>query len=455
MGEKKKQLYNNVRILNNYVKKYKKINGAIFGFTVDGINKYDLQITGLLYNPQKKFWETKKLPFPGSIIKRRLITQEWREYLNYFYPDGIYNYKPLDKWQVYKRLIQFKELSDFLPPTDLVNKFSDITDFLLQHKNIYLKPSNGNRGIGIYNIIQYKDKVTVQSRGKDTNHIWEFDSHEELVNFLEENLKKEQYIIQKTLNLKVDNKSIDFRVGLDKDQTGNWKRNMFVARISGENSIVSNVARSEGTVKYPLEALCDLYNFSPSVAKDFEQKLKDLGAKVGRAIDDTGLHFGKLALDIAIDNESKLWIIEVNNKSPNDTIMRLLGDKDKFYQIRLTNMLYAKKLSGFEIHTNENFLNFNLKEEQDLNLNQKIESKIYISIPGKQKKFKDYINELDKVYDLSIKFIEPIKKRRIVIVKVEGVKETFYKFIEEINKGMYKNNIKGIALKDMKVLSNE
>ena len=42
-----------------------------------------------------------------------------------------------------------------------------------------------------------------------------------------------------------------------------------------------------------------------------------------------------------------IWIIEVNNKDPNHTILLDAKDRQQLYSIKRANMLYAKRLAGF------------------------------------------------------------------------------------------------------------
>jgi hypothetical protein len=69
--------------------------------------------------------------------------------------------------------------------------------------------------------------------------------------------------------------------------------------------------------------------------------------EVVQNIEQCGVHCGNLGIDIAVDNQKKMWIIEVNNLNPSPLFALDINDRPLFYQIKLMNMLYAKRLAGF------------------------------------------------------------------------------------------------------------
>lgn len=458
LGESFDNLFSNLnlRLLNNYTKYYDKIRGVIFGFCLEGIDKEKLEMTGLLYNPNDKIWEFKTLPYPAAILKRRNLNQDWREYFAIFYKNKLYNYKPLNKWDVYERLNQFDNISELLPPTYLYNSNTDIAKALDKYEDIYVKPIHGNRGLGIYNIKKSGNNYQVKTRERKGNIDWEFSNFKELNSFLEEKLTIGDYIIQKALDLQIDNRSVDFRVGLDKNQNGEWKNNIYVTRVSGDNSIVSNVASSNGYVSYPYDALKQLYKMEDELAKEYEQKLVEIALNIAKSLELTGLQFGKLALDICIDKNNKIWLIEINNINPNDSLMKKLGDNDMFYKIRLTNMLYAKKLSGFS--SDKDYISIYFSETLDKKEpNDLVRFNFYVSMPSKSKKvqFCNFVEQISKQYDVVGTLKKPTKKKSVQI-EIQGKYDEVKAFIKNITfNRQFASDIKGIAVKSIKNLGSE
>lgn len=347
VANKKQAVIKKLRLLNNYVKYYSKLNGVIVGFSLEDINKRSLTVEGLVYNPVDTLWETATLPLPSSILKRVQINQSWREYLHTLYGIKFFNYKTINKWTMQEMLSQFSDVKEILPPSKLYQNIEGLLKFLYEHKDIYVKPIAGNRGLGIYNILGENGSIIIRTRHDQKNVEWVFKNKNEFEAFTRKNLIKESFIMQKTLDIRVNNRTADFRVGLDKNQSGKWNINMFITRVSSDHSIVSNVASGGGHVELPLKALDHIYGMNSQDSEEMKNKLLEMALNIAEKIDKTGITLGKLALDLAIDNNRDIYLIEVNNKSPNDNIMKALDDNETFFRIKLENILYAKGLAGF------------------------------------------------------------------------------------------------------------
>src|SRR5690625_483784 len=124
-------------------------------------------------------------------------------------------------------------------------------DFINKYNDIYIKPVGGNQGQGIYNVIQSKDQIRIMTRKDGQNVVITCNSEEEVKEFAKRYLRSRKYIMQQTLDLSINNRMIDFRIGFDKNQQGEWKHNLYITRVGGDESIVSNVATSGGYVEYP------------------------------------------------------------------------------------------------------------------------------------------------------------------------------------------------------------
>ena len=351
LGKKKQSSQRRLNYLSSYVKKYSEVNGVIIGFTIEDLDKENLLMNGLVYNPLLKIWERKTLPYPNSIIKRGSIDQKNLEYLYNLYGNKMYNYKKINKWEVHERLEQFSEVEKHLPKSTLFKNEKNLLDFLKQHQNIYVKPIDGNQGIGIYNIVLNGNEILIYTRKKNENVKLRY-AVENLDEFTTSYLKSNKYIMQETLDLKVNNKTSDFRIGMDKSIDGKWHHNMYITRVGGDESIVSNVASSGGYVQIPSAALAEIYNLSDKEISIKEKELLDLAYNVAERLDQTGIKLGKLAMDIAVTKDKKVYLIEVNNTAPNDNIMKLLDDHDTIFKIRNENAKYGKFLAGFSTEDN-------------------------------------------------------------------------------------------------------
>lgn len=426
VGTRKKLLFQKLRLLNNYVRHYSKINGSVFGFTIDGLNREDLVVEGLLYNPQEQVWETRTLPYPNSIIKRGFVNQKSREYLHSLYGESFFNYKAINKWNMHQRLSQFEDVQQYLPSSELYVDVATMNDFLTEYRDIYVKPIGGNQGLGIYNCVQKENYIEINTRKNGENIVYKCNDKKELQAFASKYLTPKRYIMQKTLDLKINNRVIDFRVGLDKNQQGNWQHKMFITRVGGEESIVSNVASGGGYVDLPINVLKNIYSIKHDKAKEIEEKLLQIAYKIANRLDQTGIPLGKIALDLSIDNNSNIYLIEVNNRSPNDNLMSQLGDYDTFYDIKLQNILYAKGLAGFPDANYGKYL-FAETENKD---NHRGVYELHILIPkSSRRKLKEIVTKYCQTNNLS-SMVKRVNNR--LIFRIKGKNNNVNKLIEHL-----------------------
>lgn len=452
VGEKKQTLPSKIRLLNNYVNHYSKINGVVFGFTLGGINKKNLMIEGLIFNPVENLWENTVLPFPASILKRGFVNQDWREYLHSLYGSKFFNYKTINKWQMHNRLSVFSDIKDILPPSKLYDSVKGFLEFLHEYKNVYVKPIAGNRGLGIYNIIQNGAQIEVRTRDNHKNIELIYQNDEEFKVFAEKHITKGKFIVQKTLDIRINNRTADFRIGLDKNQNGEWETNMFITRVSGDHSIVSNVASGGGHVEQPIEALTNIYKMDFDKAKTMKSKLLTVAINIANKIDQTGIELGKLALDLSIDRNHNIYLIEVNNKSPNDNIMKALDDYETFFNIKLKNILYAKGLAGFKA---QYYYSLRLNNSTPNKSTNKSRYKITILV---SKKWHSAIQQLVEEFCSKsniVGFIEGNNQINRLVMEVEGDNEKITQLIHVIWNGLEKVKNPVISKVVINVLNKE
>ncbi|WP_167751490.1 YheC/YheD family protein [Lentibacillus salicampi] len=449
IGRYKNTVIQKLRFLDSYIQNYNQIKGVVFAFSLDSINKRNLTINGYFYNPNKDRWEEAVLPYPSSIFQRSTFNSEWREYFGALYGNKIFNYRPLNKWEVYDTLNQFPEVSEYLPPTSQYNDIKDLAEYMKQYKDIYLKPISGKKGLGIFNILKDDRKFYVKSRVDGENLEWPFENPDELLNFMHNKLEKGKYIIQKTIDIKFENKVMDFRIGMDKDQLGNWNNLMFVSRVSGENSIVSNRAISGGAIKPISEVLKNDYHMNDQQVEYYKDELVSLAESISNKLELTGYQMGKLAFDFVIDKDKKIWVIEINSRYPDDSLANKIGEKQTYYDIHHTNMLYAKKLGGFEVSANSVQLNFLNEDEQPEDSNQD-RFKIFVAIPRKDKhEYENHVFKMLQRFGITGN-VDYNEKLRKVEIDINGDSKTMEHFIESIKRGKTHSNKAVIGLKQCK-----
>jgi glutathione synthase/RimK-type ligase-like ATP-grasp enzyme len=105
---------------------------------------------------------------------------------------------------------------------------------------------------------------------------------------------------------------MDFRVLCHKNLNNHWQVTSIVARVAAEDEFVSNIARG-GRMLRPLNVLQTCLGYKKSI--EVLALMKELALKTASTIGNssTGIT-GELGIDIGLDQDGKLWIIEVNSK---------------------------------------------------------------------------------------------------------------------------------------------
>ncbi|WP_017187688.1 YheC/YheD family protein [Alkalibacillus haloalkaliphilus] len=447
-GQRMLSLKRRVRLMQGFADEYNQVNGVIFVFCYDSLNKDNLTVEGFYYEPQRKIWVYTTLPYPSMVFKRGVMNKTQREYLSSIYKNKMFNYKYFEKWDMYERLKNNKSVNSYLPLTKIYNNSQDALDLLYRYNDIYIKPIAGKQGAGIFNVyIDKQNNFVVKTTANKQTTVNKYNTNDEIISFFNSNLEPKKFIIQETIDLKFKNRVMDFRLGYDKGIDGNWNNIMFVTRVSGDNSIVSNY-KAGGKVVFPSDALKNYYNADSQQIKNLKEELLIAGNKIIEALELTSKHFGKVALDLAIDKDFKIWLIEVNLRFPDDTLENNLDESHKTYKkIKSTNLLYCKYLSGFgsNVKTMPTIINHNNKLSS-----QKNSFKVYfygeVQKVGMRKALKTLGNELG----IETKALN-LKHKRIVRADIYCDEEDLYRFIEQakdVNEQAYIKSISIISKKE-------
>ena len=331
-----------------FIEQYKEIKGAIIPFAFENIDKSERKIKGHLYEPSNHRWIPGIYPYPASLFKYAVLDDEALLFLQNEFGNKFFNAYRFNKWEMYSCLVQDTEISAHIPPTILYKKPEDIICFMDEHPCIYVKPIYGYKGIGIIKIYKNKNFISVLFKQDDNNIRADFSKIEEANLFFENNLKTEEYIVQKKLDITFEkNQVVDFRLVLMKNQYGKWEDLGIYGRIGSPDNIVSNRS-SGGRVEKDIFVLKQIYKCSNDEALLYKKQMSVIAVEAAKAMDKSGFTMGRYGIDLAIDKNRNIWIIEMNHTNPNDEIGSYTGDDDLIHKIRFYNMLYTKNLAGFQ-----------------------------------------------------------------------------------------------------------
>ncbi|KIL42382.1 hypothetical protein SD70_00085 [Gordoniibacillus kamchatkensis] len=309
--------------------------GTVFG--------YFLQPTGT--------WVRKTVPLP-DVIYNRMPSRQAEKGISLsaikerFVKRGIplFNWSFFDKWDVYD-LLRDDEAYDFVPESHINPSSEQIKSMLEKHRFIYLKPTGGSLGIGIYRLTYTpKRGYFARYRKNGKNVLIRFDKFDGLMNMLGTGRGGLQnYVAQQGIRLiEIDNCPIDFRFHMTKNGNNRWVVAAIGAKKAGRGSVTTHI-RSGGQLMTPEQVLRQVYG---PRGDQILEKAKETAIKLAEAIERHHHHrLGELGFDIGIDQSEQVWMFEANAK-PGRSIFKhpalKLADRESLQNI-FDYCLYASR----------------------------------------------------------------------------------------------------------------
>lgn len=225
----------------------------------------------------------------------------------------------------YKALLTNEELALHLPPTSLATK-ANVEGMLGKYHVVYLKPSNGTGGHGIFKM----SRTEAQDRLENGTRLRSFTTFKGTYAAFQKAKRKKVYLVQKGIPLlRYKGLPFDLRIMVQRNRQRNWEVTGIVGRLALPNKIVTNY--HSGGRPMPAGKL-----LSPFMTKEeqvsYIESLKELGIKISKHMSGVFRKFTSYGVDIGIDKEMKPWIIEVNTQ-PDKYIFNALSDKRMFRKI--------------------------------------------------------------------------------------------------------------------------
>lgn len=293
-----------------------------FAFSPGDINWSNETVAAHFLNG-KGGWTKKYVPLPDVIynrvtnrrIERSPAMQALKErFVRRNIP--IFNWNFYDKWQIYNLLQNESEVSRYVPETYRDPSPEQIRSMLEKHKFVYLKPTAGSLGKGIYRITHHPERgYFVRYRNAGKNILLRFSRFSRLMRLLNRRKGKKlsNHVIQQGIRLiELDNCPIDFRFHLNKNGKNEWVVAGIGAKKAGRGSVTTHV-RNGGQLLTPESVLGRL--FSDSQAKEHLSRMKQTSIKLAEALERNDPHLiGEIGFDIGIDKNGDIWMFEANSK---------------------------------------------------------------------------------------------------------------------------------------------
>lgn len=330
--------------------------GFYFLFDYQDVNWDDLTVKGYFYRPHGKLgiWEMKEVPFPdviyNKILSRKLEdSPDVKRFFELLYTrtrSQIFNEAYFQKWDIYQRLSAFENLREMIPETYLNPTVGQVEEMLDRYPMLYLKPSDGLLGLGIYQVLRQGRGIRVRYRLHDRNLSKVYPSVRAFFYEAFPERKRRKYVVQQGIPLmRLDDDPVDFRVHLNKNRRNRWVVTGVGAKKAGKGSVTTHI-RAGGKA---LEARQVLNQFFSEQGEEMYQRLCETAVAVAIALERSlQKPIGELGLDLGIDWNGKIWLFEANSKpgrSIFEKIEELRAESFKPLQHISEYMLYLSRFA--------------------------------------------------------------------------------------------------------------
>lgn len=326
------------------------INVVVFTPSPIDINAEEKMVRAHLYDTKRKKWYRKWLPIPKLVFDRCRIQKthrmkELRDFKEQFTHIHYLNRPIGNKWTMHQKLMLSPHIRSYLPDTIKYSQSHDLLKMLKKHQVIYVKPINGTGGRGILRI-ERQSAATVKIEGRDHERriiTPRLLSMSTLSGFMNKwNVHGTSYLIQQGIPLTLNNGRVhDYRILVQKDNSGKWGVTGGAGRIGAARSITANLHGGGSAVA--MNRLIEQF-VAPSVNLAYvQEEINSLSIALANYLDENGYVLCEIAIDIAIDRNGKIWIIELNPK-PSREVFREIGEQERYLQAIRQPLEYAKFL---------------------------------------------------------------------------------------------------------------
>ncbi len=287
------------------------------------------QVHGLIWNGEE--WSEELCPLPPSLYNRYYgpkpkVVNRLETILG---KNKVFNHiTRFDKW-VMHQLLQKSTLNKHLPSTDLYTP-ELLIEYVHRFKAAIIKPISGQMGTKIYLVVSEGGVFYLCSGTKSP--IASFYSAEDLLSKME-SLVTTEFLVQQYIPLaSIDGRFFDLRFLVQKNRVGVWEVSGMLSRLALRYSYITNISQAIVPAEEVLAAAFP--------HKDLISTLSELSIKGARIAEESLGSLGELSVDFGLDDEGRIWIIELNAK-PMKSIFLDLHDKSLVEKIYKQPLLYA------------------------------------------------------------------------------------------------------------------
>lgn len=328
------------------MKAMRSLYGAGYIFSHPDIRWDKKMIYGYYLREDEGPWRRMGFPLPDVCYNRYFSDKSGsRSYrtAQLFAKYGIPTFNTLvgSKWTVHKLLSQDSRIAVHLPETRLLDSSQALTRMLTRHREVYIKPANGCKGVGIVRVSRNKSGYSVKFAADSSR--FQYASVQEVLHKVQFRAISNMPIVQQSIRLQGNEPHFDFRVLVQKDRFNEWHVTGSAARIGSRGRITTNL-HTGGQARDPQKVLTER-GFPVDQVLSIRAEMEDLAVRIAGTLDRKARALGELGLDFVIDARGKVWFLEANPKPGRGSFTRIDPEVRKTAVSR--PMEFASYLAGF------------------------------------------------------------------------------------------------------------
>lgn len=300
-----KNLVGNIPLFRSIQQELLKIGGTSVVFSPEDILSNGIKAAK--YDPSNQTWETVIAPLPHLVYNRVPFRKHeestaFKEAVTLFKEQSIPFFNPgfLNKYDCYLQFKEHKVLKPFFLPTIKIENKTELEEFLLAHRSLYIKQASSSMGKGIHMIKLQRDgrilltDLRQQVIYHDFHDYWEKWSNKFLKIF---------YIAQEAASPQLNKgKRYDFRI---------------LAVFQGEKHVPVGVGiRQSGSqqVTTHIPNGGKLLPYSQFQTQEQDLLIKKIVELCGKELNGRYGSFGEFSIDLGLTSEGRFVIYEINSK---------------------------------------------------------------------------------------------------------------------------------------------